>query len=105
MCADDMLKSDCFDLAAALFLYLPADLRSDVHRRAAAGVAPGGTSDGHGARQDPDVLFSPDDVAVDLAGSGLVVGTADRVDRIVDVTDGERVAVDAPARARRPVER
>lgn len=102
-----------FDLVAVLYLHLPADLRADVHRRAVAGVAPGGTllvvghdttnlTDGHGGPQDPDVLFSPEDVAADLAGSGLVVDRAARVHRTVDTPDGERVAIDALVRSHRP---
>ena len=90
MCADvaDFIPDPGgFDLVVLLYLHLPAGLRADVHRRAAVGVAPGGTllvvghdttnlTGGHGGPQDPDVLFSPDDVAADLAGSGLVVDRA-----------------------------
>ena len=60
---------------------------------------------GHGGPQDPDVLFSPDDVAADLAGSGLVVDRAERVHRTVDTADGERVAIDALVRAQRQGQR
>lgn len=102
-----------FDLVAILYLHLPAGLRREVYRRAGAGVAPGGTllvvghdatnlTEGHGGPQDPDVLFSPDDIAEDLAGAGLVVERAERVQRTVTTPDGDRVAIDALVRARRP---
>ena len=105
-----------FDHVAVLYVHLPADLHAGAHRRAAAAVAPGGTmlvdghdatnlTDGHGGPQDPDVLFSPDDVAADLARSALVVDRADRVHRTVDTADGECVAIDALVRARRPGQR
>ena len=54
---------------------------------------------------DFDVLFSPGDVAADLAGSGLVVGRAQRVRRTVDPADGERVAIDALVLAQRQGQR
>lgn len=102
-----------FDLVAILYLHLPADLRREVYGRAGVGVAAGGTlvvvghdttnlTDGHGGPQDPLVLFSPDDIVEDLAGAGLVVERADRVQRIVPTADGDRVAIDALVRARRP---
>lgn len=114
--ADYTPKPATFDLVAVLYLHLPAHLRGEVYRRAGAGVAPGGTllvvghdttnlTDGHGGPQDPDVLFSPDDIAADLAGSGLVVERADRVQRTVGTADGERVAIDALVRAHRPGQR
>ncbi len=111
--ADYTPHSGRFDLVAILYLHLPARLRREVYRRAGDGVAPGGTlvvvghdatnlTDGHGGPQDPDVLFTPDDIAEDLVGSGLVVERAERVQRTVTTPDGDRVAVDALVRARRP---
>lgn len=102
-----------FDLVAVLYLHLPADLRTAVHRRAADAVAPGGTLlvvghdatnlvDGHGGPQDPDVLFSPSDVTADITSTGLVIERADRVHRTVHTANGERVAVDALVRSHRP---
>lgn len=102
-----------FDLVAILYLHLPAHLRREVHRRAGIGVAPGGTllvvghdatnlTDGHGGPQDPDVLFAPADIAEDLADCGLVIERADRVHRTATTPDGDRVAIDALVRARRP---
>ena len=114
--ADYTPDPGCFDLVAVFYLHLPAALRHGVYRRAADGVGPGGTllvvghdatnlTNGHGGPQDPDVLFSPDDVATDLAGSGLVVERADRVRRTVSAAERERVAIDALVRASRPGER
>jgi SAM-dependent methyltransferase len=68
-----------YDLVTLFFIHLPADERREVYARAAAAVAPGGTllivghdranlADGARGPQDPDVLFSPDEVAADLAG-------------------------------------
>ena len=101
------------DLVTILYLHLPSALRRDVYRRAADGVAPGGTllvvghdatnlDDGYGGPQDPDVLFSPDDIVADLAASGLLIEKAERVRRTVGTPDGERVAIDALVRAHRP---
>jgi len=68
-----------FDLATLFFIHLPPDERRGVYARAAAAVAPGGTllivghdrtnlADGVGGPQDPDLLFTPGEVAADLAG-------------------------------------
>jgi hypothetical protein len=101
-----------YDLAAVIYLHLPEDERRLVHQRAAAAVAPGGTmvvlghdttnlTDGHGGPQDASVLFTPDDVVADLEGSGLTVTKAERVDRTVTTSDGDRTAIDALVVARR----
>jgi len=66
-----------YDLVALFFIHLPREERRDVYARAAAAVAPGGTllvvghdrtnlADGVGGPQDPDVLFTPGEVAADL---------------------------------------
>jgi len=105
-----------FDLVAVLYLHLPAVQRSDVYQRAAKAVAPGGTllvvghdasnlADGYGGPQDPEVLFSPEDVTADIAGCGLVVDKADRVRRRVGTAEGQRVAIDALVRAHCPGKR
>ena len=68
-----------YDLVTLFFIHLPPDQRRDVYARAAAAVATGGTllivghdrtnlADGVGGPQDPDVLFTPSEVAADLAG-------------------------------------
>ena len=102
-----------FDLVIVLYLQLPADERRAASGAAAAALAPGGTmlvvghdttnlTAGYGGPQDPTVLFTPDDVVADLAGTGLLVEKAERVRRPVTTPDGERVAIDALVRARRP---
>ncbi len=104
-----------FDLVAVVYLHLLASVRRAVYRRAANGVAPGGTllvvghdttnrTDGYGGPQDPDVLFTPDDVVADLADRGLLVEKAKRVRCPVTTEDGPRVAIDALVRAWRPEE-
>jgi SAM-dependent methyltransferase len=70
-----------FDLVTILYLHLPEDDRRTVLRAAADAVAAGGTlvavghdrtnlADGVGGPQDPDVLFTPGEIAGDLAAIG-----------------------------------
>lgn len=91
-----------FDFVCVLYLQLPAEERRLVLARAAGAVAPGGTlvvvghdlenlEYGHGGPQDPRVLFTPEEIAAELAG--LRIEKAERVDR-----DG---AIDALVRASR----
>lgn len=98
-----------FDLVLVLYLQIPAAERRVVLERAAAAVAAGGTfllvghdlrnlSEGHGGPQDPDLLFTPEQIAAELPG--LEVVKAERVLRQVD--GAERPAIDALVRARRP---
>jgi len=94
-----------FDLVTLFFIHLPSDERRDVYARAAAAVAPGGTLlivghdrtnlvDGVGGPQDPTVLFTPGEVAADLAG--FRVDRADVARRRVLDGDGP---IDAIVRA------
>ena len=94
-----------FDLVTLFFIHLPSDERRDVYARAAAAVAPGGTLlivghdrtnlvDGVGGPQDPTVLFTPGEVAADLAG--FRVDRADVARRRVPDGDGP---IDAIVRA------
>jgi 2-polyprenyl-3-methyl-5-hydroxy-6-metoxy-1,4-benzoquinol methylase len=94
-----------FDLVTLFFIHLPSDERRDVYARAAAAVAPGGTLlivghdrtnlvDGVGGPQDPTVLFTPGEVAADLAG--FRVDRAEVVRRRVLDGDGP---IDAIVRA------
>jgi SAM-dependent methyltransferase len=98
-----------FDLVCILYLQVPADERRLVLRRAAAAVAPGGTlllvahdtsnlEGGTGGPSDPAVLYTPEEVAVELPG--LEIEKAERVLR--SVAGAERPAIDALVRARRP---
>jgi SAM-dependent methyltransferase len=101
-----------FDLVLAFYLQVSAAERRPILRAAAEAVAPGGTfllvahdstnlEHGHGGPQDPAVLYSADDVVDDLAGAGLQVERAERVERPVETPDGVRIAVDALMRAHR----
>lgn len=102
-----------FDLVLVFYLQLPEDERRLVLRQAAEAVAPGGTfllvghdlrnlERGHGGPKSPEVLYTPEDVVADIDGSGLEIERAGPVDRTVDTPEGERVAIDALVRARRP---
>jgi SAM-dependent methyltransferase len=99
------------DLAVLCYLQLPAGERRAAVRRAADALAPAGTllvighdsrnlTDGTGGPPDPAVLFTADDVAGDLDGTGLVVERAGEVLRPVD--GAPRPAIDALLRATRP---
>jgi SAM-dependent methyltransferase len=94
-----------FELVALFFIHLPPDERHVVYTRAAAAVTPGGTllivghdrtnvSDGVGGPQDPNVLFTPSEVAAEL--SGFAVQRAAAVRR--PSSDG-RGPIDAVVRA------
>src|SRR3546814_17992349 len=85
--SSDVCSSDlaAYDLVAVIYLHLPASERTQVHRRAAAALNPGGTlvvlghdttnlTDGHGGPQDAEVLFTPDDVVSDLRSGERRVG-------------------------------
>ncbi len=100
-----------YDLVVVLYLHLPADERRAVHAAAARALRPGGVllvvghdltnlTHGYGGPQDPAILFSPDDVAADVAE--LSIERAERVERVVPTDDGERRAIDALVRAVRP---
>jgi SAM-dependent methyltransferase len=97
-----------FELVCVLYLQLPAADRRLVLGRAAAAVAPGGTlllvahdltnlTEGYGGPDNPDVLLTPEDVAVELPG--LEIERAERILR--DVEGADRPAIDALVRARR----
>ena len=47
------------------------------------------------------MLYTAEDIAGDLGGSGLRIERADRVERPVQTPDGERIALDALVRATR----
>ncbi len=96
-----------FDLAAVMFLHLPRDERRPVYASAADAVAPGGLllvvghdlsnlTAGAGGPQDPEVLFTPTEIAADLLD--FTIETAETVTR--DLGDG-RQAIDAVVLARR----
>ncbi len=102
------------DLVLIFYLQVPATERRPIIRAAADAVAPGGTfllvahdssnlEHGHGGPQIPAVLYTARDVVEDLDGAGLQIERAERVERPVLTSDGERVALDALVRARRPI--
>lgn len=111
VCADllDYLPAEgAFDLVLVLYLQLPADERRLVLARAEAALAPSGTfllighdltnmTDGVGGPSDPDVLYTPEQIAEEVPS--LDVEKAERVFR--DVGDADRPAIDALIRARR----
>jgi SAM-dependent methyltransferase len=102
-----------FDLVAVLYLQLPHDELTRAIRAAVRAVAERGTLfvlghdssnlvDGYGGPRDPAVLFTPDDVVVEL--DGLALEQAEQVRRTVVLDDREAVAIDALVRAHRPGE-
>lgn len=98
-----------YDLILLAYVHLAPAQRTALVRKAAALLASGGVllvighhldnlTDGVGGPQDPEVLFTPEDLAADLAGSGLVVERAETLRRPVEAQD----ALDALLRAHRP---
>lgn len=103
-----------FDLVLLVYLHLPAGDRCTVVRSAASSVAPGGRllvvahdsknlEGGFGGPQDARLLYTADDVAADLVGTGLDIERSGAVLRTVVTDDGPREAVDAVLMAYRPV--
>jgi SAM-dependent methyltransferase len=95
-----------FDLVLGVYLQIPADQRWMVMRLAAAALAPGGRliviahdtenlKHGFGGPQDPDVLYTAEDIVSDLDGTDLVVERAETVVRVVTTDAGTREALDA----------
>jgi SAM-dependent methyltransferase len=102
-----------FDLVLLFYLQVPPDERRRIVHTAAATTAPGGTfllvghdrrnvEHGHGGPTDATVLYTPEEIVADLAGFDLE--KAELVERPVETDDGERIALDALVRARRPLE-
>lgn len=96
-------EQGAYDLVLLAYLHLPSAVRGGIVRRAADGVAPGGRllivghdlanlSRGVGGPQDPDVLYTGDDLRAEIAGSGLTVESAG--ERLRPVEDNDRPAVD-----------
>lgn len=99
---------DAFDLVLVAYFQVSPELLAMVLARAAAALAPGGTSfvighdltnltEGVGGPQDPGVLYTPEAVSADLPG--LRVLRAERVYRTVERDDGPATAVDTLVRA------
>lgn len=102
---------EAYDLVAVLYLHIPPKPRRVVLARAAAAVAPGGVllivghdrdnlEHGHGGPDDPDILYTVDDL-VDEVGD-LEVEVAEQAVRPVETEDGQAEALDTVVRASRP---
>lgn len=95
VCADATTwTGEGYDLAVVAYLQLSAGPRAAAVRNAFDALAPGGTfllvahdstnlAEGTGGPQDPDVLYTAQDVLADLAGREYDVVHAGRVDRPV----------------------
>lgn len=106
-------RGTAYDLVLVIFLHLPEPQRREVHRRAAAALAPGGLLlvlahdrsnlvDGVGGPQDPAILATPAEVVGDLDGiPGLRVERAEVILRLVATEGGERTARDCLVLVRR----
>jgi SAM-dependent methyltransferase len=101
-----------FDLVLIFYLQVPEAQRQPIVRAAADAVAAGGVfllvghdrsnvDEGHGGPQNPDVLYTAQDIVADLDYSELVIERAARVDRPVETPDGVLMARDTLVRARR----
>lgn len=103
-----------FDLVVIAYLQLPAASLRRVLGHAAGALAPGGTLvaighdrtnlvDGHGGPQDPDVLWTVEEIVDAIGASGVEATVEQRavVERRVTTDDGERVALDTLVRATR----
>lgn len=103
----------CHRLVIVFYLQAAPAERREILRRAAAAVANDGTllvvahdssnlAAGYGGPQSAEVLYTPADVVADIEGEGLLIEKAEVVRRPVETPDGERIALDALVRARRP---
>jgi SAM-dependent methyltransferase len=101
-----------YELVLIAYLQLPWAQLAGVLERAAAAVARGGTfllighdrqnlEHGHGGPSDPDVLYTPEQIAAVLRG--LEIERAQRVERVVQTDAGARTAIDCLVRAQRPL--
>lgn len=106
----DFAPEGAFDLVLVVYLHLPPQQRAEVLQRAAGALAPGGRllvvghhrdnlTDGTGGPQDPELLYSQQDLLTDLAGAGeLAPQIADRTTRLLQ---GARPALDVVAEFQR----
>lgn len=97
-----------FDLILIVYLHFPAEVRTALMQRAARALAPGGTlvvlghdrsniAEGVGGPQDPEILYTPEDVAADVE-SLLEITSATKLHR--ETPNG--IAIDAFLSAVRP---
>lgn len=103
-------EREAYDLVLVFYIHVPVDERRIVLERAAGALTPGGTfllvghdlanlTEGVGGPRDPDLLFTPHDIAAELHGLEIT-----RAERVLRDVDGEsRLAIDALVRARKPL--
>lgn len=107
----DDLGDGVYDLAVVAYLHLPADERRTAVRRAFRSLKDGGRllvvahdstnlDEGTGGPQDPEVLYTAEDVLADLDGERFEVLRAERVTREIPPPEespdrAPRVAYDA----------
>lgn len=100
-----------FDAVLVMYLHLHAADRAQVSANAAAAVTTGGTllvvghdranlNGGIGGPQDPEVLYTPDEIVAEL--KGLSVRRAETARRPVSVDQGTIDALDTVVVAVRP---
>ncbi|MGI5420439.1 class I SAM-dependent methyltransferase [Actinomadura luteofluorescens] len=100
------------DLVIVAYLQVGEQVRRHALRAAAEAVAPGGLllvvghdsdnlAHGVGGPQDPAVLYTAQDAASDIAGTGLQILRAEPRTREVVTDEGPRSAIDAFLLARR----
>lgn len=102
-----------YDLVSAHFLHLRGDERRRLYAALAAAVAPGGTllvvghhpTDMHSAMPrppEPDLFFTAEELAAELAGADWEILVTERRERTVQDPDGQEATIaDAVLRARR----
>ncbi len=100
-----------FDLVLIVYFHVPAPQRRALIRAAARGLAPDGTllvlghhrdniEHGVGGPQDPALLFTPEDVVLDLDGTGLSVERSETQRRPVTASGGTATSTTPTAGAR-----
>lgn len=103
-------EPESFDLVLVLYLHVPPGERRAILARAARALAPGGTilvvghdvtnlGTGAPGPTSPEVLYTPEGVARELAGLELTKST--RVTRHVDTDEGGTDAIDTVVVARK----
>jgi SAM-dependent methyltransferase len=99
-----------FELILMVFVHLPADERRALLHRLSGMLAPGGRllilghasrniTDGYGGPQEPEILFSPEDLRADLPSDDINVTLAHEVFRPTEGPD----AIDSLLIAERPL--
>ncbi len=111
---DDQLadeRGDGWDLVLLAYVHLRPEQRRRLLEVARWALAPDGTfllighdlrnlRDGWGGPSDPEVLWSPKEVAADFSPSSFVIEAAGVVERPVETEHGPRIALDTLVRLR-----